>query len=162
MDATPLLHYYTRSTAITMFCFQYGGAPAPHGVAGAHAQYALPPYFVRGLVPHAPLQHAPHAAHAPHAPHPVHPPPMPVNVNVQVRQYRLITQNYFSSILNIVRIFPLMIFSYFFSCTLFSNLNRHGNFIDGASLLRSFYFCVASFLLRAGENYVSGKKMRFR
>ncbi|KAI8424311.1 hypothetical protein MSG28_002860 [Choristoneura fumiferana] len=66
-----------------IYQLQYGGAPAPHGVAGAHAQYALPPYFVRGLVPHAPLTHAAHAPHAPHAPHPVHPPPMPVNVNVQ-------------------------------------------------------------------------------
>lgn len=57
---------------------QYGGAGGPHPAP----PYALPPYFVRGLVaPHPP--HPPHPAHPPH-PHPAHaahPAPLAVNVS---------------------------------------------------------------------------------
>ncbi|CAK1546179.1 unnamed protein product [Leptosia nina] len=42
-------------------CPQYGSAGAPHP---GPAQYAIPQYFVRGIVPSHPT-HAPHAAHAP-------------------------------------------------------------------------------------------------
>lgn len=71
-----------------IYQLQYGGTTAPH----PGAQYALPPYFVRGLVAPAPppAGHPPHAGHAPpaahaahaalpalpqHGQHPAHPPP---------------------------------------------------------------------------------------
>ncbi|KAL0832898.1 hypothetical protein ABMA28_001045 [Loxostege sticticalis] len=63
-----------------IYQLQYGGpAPAPH----PGPQYALPPYFVRGLVA-PPHPHAPHAAHPhpQHPPHHPHPPQIAVNVNV--------------------------------------------------------------------------------
>ncbi|KAJ0178720.1 hypothetical protein K1T71_005495 [Dendrolimus kikuchii] len=73
-----------------IYQLQYGGAAAPH----PGAQYALPPYFVRGLVapPPPPAPHPSHPQH-PHPPHPQHqlpqhpqhvPHPQPIAVNVSV------------------------------------------------------------------------------
>ncbi|CAG4916207.1 unnamed protein product [Colias eurytheme] len=77
----PLAYPFTYHYPPHIYQLQYGGAPAAHG----GPQYAIPQYFVRGIVPphaaHAP-QHAQLAPHVPLAPHPPHPPPpIPVNVS---------------------------------------------------------------------------------